>query len=319
MQDNSVKRKANSSKLKVFMLLFSLFTIHYSLFPKDVIAQAISLSITPPLLELTIQPGKEVKQTYSITNNGGDTVLTPKIVYFTSADESGNIDLSEDSAPDWIKYNKDPINLKNGIKTDYNVIFSPPNNTEEIDHFLTLIFESTTPVDLINQNSVSYQSQIGTNILLTISKDGNPKKSAEIIEFSAPRIIDSILPISYPGGTSSAYHLILANNGNSFWKPIGKIITKGETLKLAPQNILSGSNRIISCIQDENLINCNFKNKFRIGKIVSNLEFTTDDDPKIYKKEVTTIAFPFSIFGIIFLILTLFRRRGILNLWRKRK
>ena len=129
---------------------------------------AISLSVSPPIFELMIQPGKEVKQTYSITNNGGDTVLTPKIVYFTPADEAGNIDLSEDLSPSWVKYNPDPISLKNGIKTDFNVIFSPPKDTEEIDHFLTLVFESKEPVDLLNQNS-----KIRSNSCLAFRRSGD--------------------------------------------------------------------------------------------------------------------------------------------------
>ena len=160
--------------IKIFFL-FLFLTLNSSFLINKVMAQAISLSISPPLFELVIQPAKEVKQTYSITNNGGDTVLTPKIVYFETSDEAGNINLTEDIAPSWVKYNSDPISLKNGIKNDFNVIFSPPKDTEEIDHFLTLVFESKEPTDILNQNSVSYQSQIGTNILLTVSIDGNPK------------------------------------------------------------------------------------------------------------------------------------------------
>lgn len=295
-------------RLKPFMVsvLFSLFSITYSLFPKDVIAQAISLSVSPPLFEIMIKPGKEVKQTYTVTNNGGDTVLTPKIVYFTPADEAGNIDLTEDIAPDWVKYSKDPIILKNGIKIDYNVIISPPKDAEEIDHFLTLVFEGKEPVDILNQNSVSYQPQIGTNILLTVSVDGNPKKSAEIVEFTAPKVVDSLL-----GNIS--YLVKLKNNGNSFWKPIGKIITKNETLKLAPQNILSGSSRNISCLDNESLIDCKLDRKFRIGKITSKLEFSIDDEPKIYKKDTVTYAFPFSILIVFCSLFAIFK------VWRKRK
>lgn len=273
---------------------------------------AISLSVSPPLFELMIQPGKEAKQTYTVINNGGDTMVTPQIVYFDPSGEDGAVNLTDNPAPDWIKYSKEPIKLKGGDKIDFNLIFSPPENTEETDHFLTLIFETKEPVDILNQNSTKYTSQIGTNILITISKDGNPKKSAEIIEFSAPKIIDSFL-------SPVIYNLTISNNGNSFWKPMGKIVVGDEILKLTPQNILSGSSRKISCLDDENLISCKLKNKFRIGKIVSKLEFSIDEDPKIYKSEATTIAIPFSIVGLIFTLLTTTKYGLTLNPWKRRK
>ena len=256
----------------------------------------MNLSISPPILELIIQPGKTVKQTYAISSDGNNTNLIPKIVYFTSADNAGNINLTDIEAPDWISYDQ-----KSSVLT-----ISPPENAEEVDHFMTLVFTSESPVDLTNQNSTSISSQIGSNILLTISRDGNPKKSAEIVEFSAPRIVDPLLnPISY--------NLTLANNGNSFWKPIGKIVTKNETLNLAPQNIISGSSRKISCIENENLIKCELKNKFYIGKITSKLEFSIDNDPKIYKAETITYSFPFMLI-LAFIILGI-----IFKVWRRKK
>ncbi len=255
----------------------------------------MNLSISPPIFEAVVQPGKTVKQTYAISSDVDNIKLTPDIVYFLPDGNNGNISLTDSKVPDWIFFDQ-----KSSVLT-----ISPPENAEEVDHFMTLVFTSESPVDLTNQNSTSISSQIGSNILLTISKDGNPKKSAEIIEFSAPRVVDSFLnPI--------AYNLTLANNGNSFWKPIGKIVTKNETLNLAPQNIISGSSRKISCIENENLINCKLQNKFVIGKITSKLEFLLDNDPKIYKAETVTYSFPF-ILILAFIILGI-----IFRLWRKK-
>lgn len=314
MQENSVQRIAYSSKTIFFsILLFSLFSIPYSLFPQKAIAQsAISLSVSPPIFELMIQPGKEIKQVYSIINNGGNTFVIPKIVYFTSDKNDGIVNLTEDPAPEWVKYSKDPIKISNGDKTEFNVLFSPPENSEETDHFLTLYFESSVPTDLLNQNSSLYQTRIGTNILVTISKDGNPKKSAEILTFNAPTIIDSIIG-------KLNYKITLKNNGNSFWKPIGKIVTNQETLRIAPQNIISGSSRDLKCLENETLYDCELKKKPFIGKIVSELDFQMDDDPKIYSQNISTYVLPISPVILIMILLTIFRSREIFNVWRKRK
>lgn len=313
MKDKRVKRKEISSKIKFFVLLLLLFSMHYSLFSAKVSAQsAISLSITPPIVEVMIAPGKNIKQTFTISNDGGNTLITPKIVYFTPSDSAGNVDLTEDLAPDWVKYDKTPFNLNSGQKHDFKISIEPPEGTEEIDHFLTLIFENDVPTDILGQTSTLFTSQIGSNILLTISKDGNPKKSAQIVKFSAPKIIDSSFG-------KINYQVILKNNGNSFWKPNGKIIIGEDSLKLAPQNILSGYSRKLLCIKDETLTDCVFDNQKLIGIIKSSLEFQIDDDSKIYKAETTTYSFPFVGLTIVIFLLTTFSRRWIFKLWRKEK
>lgn len=302
----------NFKTVSIGLLVFICIYLYLFVFIGNSNAQdAISLSVSPPLFELTIQPGKSIKQIFNITNLGGDTIITPKITYFEPADEIGNINLTEDLSPDWVIYDKKPFKLNGQAKLDFEVKFSPSDESPETDHFLTLVFETNEAVNLLNQNSTNYKSRIGTNILLTISKDGNPKKSAEIVEFSAPKFVDSLYAIRYT--------LILANNGNSFWKPNGKIIVNDEILKLAPQNILSGNSRIINCIDNENLINCKLKSKFRIGKIVSKLEFSIDEDAKIYQMEAVTYVFPFSILVIFLTLLTTLKFKSILILWRKIK
>ena len=296
----------------IFIIPLLLFTIFPFVFAKGVIAQAISLSVSPPIFELMIQPGKEVKQIFTLTNLGGDTTITPKIIYFEPADDMGNINLTEDLGPDWIMYDKTPFNLKGQEKIDFEVNFFPSTDAPEIDHFLTIIFETSESVDLLNQNSSNFKSQIGANILLTVSVDGNPKKSAEIIDFVTPKVVDSLFG-------KISYQIKLKNTGNSYWKPNGKIIVNDIILNLAPQNILSGYSRNISCINDQTLASCDLKDRFYLGKITAKLEFSIDEDPKIYQKEVITYSFPFSILGLLIFLLTTIKRSLIFRLWPKRR
>ena len=299
-------------QLTIFIIPFLLFTIFPFVFAKGVIAQAISLSVSPPIFELMIQPGKEVKQIFTLTNLGGDTTITPRIIYFEPADDIGNINLTEDLGPDWVMYDKTPFNLKGQEKLDFEVSFSPSTDVPEIDHFLTIIFETSESVDLLNQNSSNFKSQIGANILLTVSKDGNPKKSAEIIDFATPKIIDSLFG-------KISYQIKLKNTGNSYWKPNGKIIVNDIILNLAPQNILSGYSRNISCINDQTLASCDPKDRFYLGKITAKLEFSIDEDPKIYQKEATSYSFPFSILGFLIFLLTTIKTKLIFKLWPRKR
>lgn len=294
------KLKIINSKLKTFRILILgisaclVIGIWYLVIARTAFAQnAIDLAITPPILEVMIKPGSEVRSVFSVTSAGGETTLLPKIVKFEPLDESGNVSITNIPGPDWVKFDPSPKLFKNGDTKDFTVLISPPKDAEEIDHYLSFVFETGDIVDLLDQNSAFHRAKIASNILLTISKDGKPKKSAEIVEFSAPRVVDSLSPITYD--------LTLANNGNYFWKPVGKIIINDkDILNLAPQNIISGHNRKIFCIKQENLIPCTLEKKPLIGHMKANLEFSLDEDPKIYKQQTSTLVFPFSL---IFLIL----------------
>lgn len=304
----------NKSKKIITALLVILLL---GTFPNKTNAQnAISFAISPPITEITIAPGKEYRQTYVLQNNGGDINLKPKIVYFNPSDNLGNIELTENEAPEWIKYDKSDFRLKFEEQKTFNVIINPPEGTEELDHYLTLVFESQQASDLLGQTSSFYKTEIGSNILITISKDGNPKLSAEVANFSAPKFIDSIFG-------KIEYEVKLENNGNGYWKPNGKInITNNRnqsSLKLAPLNILSGKEREISCIEGEELKSCEVKSNFLVGKVISTIEFTTDEDPKIYKETVTTIALPISLIFLVIFLLTIYRIKWIFNLWIRKK
>ncbi len=295
-----MKYKFNKSAPKLnsfYLFLVSLMSLLYIMLPFDIYAQdPLSISVTPPIYEVMIQPGKEITQVFSVTNLGGKTTLKPKIVYFEPSDLLGNVKITDKLAPDWIKFDPLPISLDQGQSHEFIVLISPSVDVPETDHNITILFETATAQDLLKDNSAFYNAQIGANILLSISIDGKPKKNAETVSFNAPFIVDWLMPVNY--------EVTLANSGNSFWKPIGKInINEDEILNLAPLNILSGYSRYIPCINGENLIDCTSSKKILIGIKKANLEFILDDDPQIYGKEVTTVVFPFSLlFGIIIIV-----------------
>lgn len=305
-------RIKNKTKIILIVLLSLFLNLKSVFFNHSVKAQSISLSISPPLLEVVIQPDKEIKQIYTITNNGSDTLLKPKIVYFIPSDTDGNVEITEVAAPEWVKYSKDIINLKADEQKTFNVVVNPPIDTPETDHFLTLVFETATEQNNIGTNNTFYKTEIGSNILVAISKDGNPKKSAKIISFEAPKIIDSNFG-------SINYDVILSNDGNSFWKPNGKIIIDdSKTLKIAPLNILSGYSRKIGCLEGDELKECSIKPDFKVGSIKSRLEFRLDEDSEVYKSEITTYAFPFLYLFIALILLTLLKSKIIFKVWTKR-
>ena len=129
--------------------------ILFSVGIKEALAQTISLSITPPIVELTIQPGKAYTKAYLLTNNGDkDEDITIKLVPFIPEDEYGNVSLqaSEIDAvtkqfETWFDIQKpgsisfgDKFTLPAGKSQEIALTISPPADAEEFDYYFTLLF-----------------------------------------------------------------------------------------------------------------------------------------------------------------------------------
>jgi hypothetical protein len=273
----------------------------------DTHAQEVSLSISPPLTELTIQPGKTFNQVFTIKNDGVPVVLEPKIIPFVPFDKDGHAELIDDQNSinffsSWFFYDPSPISLKQSDSHDFYVKITPPETIKEGDYYFTFTVVTKNDNNIGSTNSQS-QIRIGANILLSASKDGNPSKEVSIGKFGAPKILDSFSPLTY--------EVELSNPGKSLYKPTGTItISKpfgsDEVLSLAPLNVLSGGTRKINCIKNETIVPCKATEKFLIGIYKSKLSFTTDSISEENKTErtVTTIAFPYSItLGLLLLFI----------------
>lgn len=285
-------------KFGIYTLVICLgFGIYGFGFAKETFAQEVSLSISPPLTEITIQPGKNFSQTFTVKNDGIPVVVVPKMIPFVPLDKTGHAELSEDANSvsaftNWFAFDQTPYSLGTNGTHDFIVKMSPPALSSEKDYYFTFLIEVQNGDENLGVNNTQSQVRIGANILMTISKDGNPQKNASIVDFSAPKLIDS-----FSGFT---YKVLLGNFGNSFFKPSGKITIdqifgSTTTLNLAPLNILVGGTREVGCIQGQDLIPCSLPGKFLIGIYRANLSFTVDGAGASIEKQIYTVAFPFSI------------------------
>ena len=176
--------KMNKQAIIVFGLatLFNLF-VFFS--PQNVFAQSINLSVTPPLTEIVIAPGKSIKQKLTITNSGSLLTVNPKIFFFYPVDENGNIEIdTQREVPDWIKYDNKSFDLPGNTSREIEYNITPPSDINEEDYLLTFVFETTEGKDLLGQNQVSYKTKIASNILVSISKDGVINKDLKIFSRS---------------------------------------------------------------------------------------------------------------------------------------
>ena len=313
MINNKPNHKEQNTKVIAFLLILaSLFIIHNSVAE----AQTLGLSITPPIAEVMIIPGKIVTQTFTITNDGNDGMASIYLIPFKAQGESGNVALDEKNAvtatspyASWFSIIS-PVStfgekfyMAGGQRQEITVKIPPPESATEKDYYFTLLYEldnnipgGTLPMGPTNQ------ARIGANLILSLSRDGNPPKTAEIVGFKAPKIIDSLEKLTFD--------IRIGNFGSHVFKPDGEITIKPifgsvETLNLAPLNIISDSVRNIPCLKGEEIIVCQSNRKVLVGVYKSTLEITPNGSSETQSKTVTTVAFPFSIiFGLLLIFIT---------------
>lgn len=308
---------------KIIIALIIIFTINLTKTNSYVKAQNVSLSISPPILEAIIKPEDKIEQTYTLKNEGPDTLVSIHIFPFNQADEFGNPLVSrsiEEYDPLLLKYwfsLKEPeitfgekFALRQGEEKKIILVIDPEDNAENGDYYFTLIFR--TELDNIfvapeTKSSLS-QAEIGSNILITISKDGLIKRKAAIKEFKAPKIIDSF--------SNFDYQIKIANIGDAYFKPFGKVtiqsvIGKKYILNLAPQNIITASSRQIYCLEEEKLVTCRLPVKFLIGPYKATLSFEVEGEKEKYQKTINTFGVPVLplLIFIILIILLIYRQK----------
>ncbi|MEA3354996.1 MAG: hypothetical protein U9Q63_00745, partial [Patescibacteria group bacterium] len=282
-----------------FLLLF-LFT------PSPIHAQTTSLSIWPPLLQATIQPGKSITQVYRLKNLGDDTTITTTIVPFAPTDEFGHVKLyGSELAPPFFSFQNADIDtfpttipLKAGQTKELVLKIRIPENQPEADHYLTFLFKSNT-IGLIGGTGTTNQATIGSNILLTISKTGQPIKTAKIEEFKALQgdtllnLLDSFSPTSFL--------LRIKNTGKTRFKVVGQVEIyntfkkKVAILPLREDNILADSTRQI--ITDPNTPK--WSPIFPFGLYSATATITPQDSTNTISTTITFLILPYKALLII--------------------
>ena len=311
-------KKSGLTKLLIFFILAA----YYLLLTTSIFAQSLSLSISPPLLEIVIKPGKSTLIAYSIQNFGDPVVLTPRVVSFEPSDDLGNIKLKEEiEGP--VRFNLDnseiklgkPFFLKPKTKEQLLLRIRVPENAPEGDFYYSLIL-TTNPNLQQNQNTAAAaQATIAANILITITETGKIDIKPKIVYFDIiPRlklfkklkIVDSFDKIPVV--------LKVENTGKNYVKAAGKIELQGifgakASWKLIPKNILSSSQRLLVASNEAGIKIWKHKKKpvsfilpasFYFGKYTlrASVNFG-EESPTVLTANTTFIALPLKLLLIL--------------------
>ncbi|MEK7495797.1 MAG: hypothetical protein AAB788_01560 [Patescibacteria group bacterium] len=307
------------------MVIFLTFAFLFLTFP--IHAQQVSLSLSPPLLELFIKPGKAIMIAYKLENLGDPTFLNLKILPFEAKDNLGNIRIkSEFEGP--VRFSLDnadltldqPFFLKTKDSQQILLRIRIPENITDGDYYYSLLAETIPPTASEGIGSARAKATIGSNILVTISNSGNMDIKPKIILFSTKngfmlgkniRVFDSSEKIPVV--------LTVANKGKNMIKPEGQISLKGnfgETAKydIISKNILAESERMIEATPSADLSSRIYYpsslllSGFFIGKYSLSTQIKFGENSPTIFGSTTFYAFPFKILGgvLLSLIIVLF-------------
>ena len=264
-------------------------------------------------------PGKEVVQTYTLTNSSDSKLISVDIVPFLPDIENPEeIVINEKEGlvqsktyQSWFSIEKPEVsfgqkfNLPGSSEQKISIKISVPKNAILKDYYFTVLFSVEKANPLISENALQTKAQIGSNILITASEKEEVYKASRTILFSSPFIIDSLQKINFK--------ILIENTGRAFAKPIGKITTenlitkKTEVLNLSPLNILSSYSREIYCLKSEEIVSCESSPKILLGLYKSTLTYNLDGENQIHQEEIFTFAFPFSFIIAVIVIIIIYK------------
>lgn len=318
-------------RIKFIALIFFL-TSCFMLYVSSINAQQVSLSITPPLLELVIKPGKSIMVAYRVENHGDPVMLTTRVVNFEPKDNLGNIRLKDDLRGP-MRFSLDnseiqlerPFFLKTGESQQLLLRIRAPEGATSGDYYYTLLAETTPTNNPDRLTGTKTKASIGSNILVTITNSGIIEVKPKVVLFeilNKKKFLGKKINL-FDSFDKIPLVFILENKGKNLIKPEGKITLTGNFSEkieydIIPKNILAESQRLVEAVPAGNQatsssqLNTNHSSPvtltisgFFIGlyRLSSQVSFG-ENSPTVFAN-TSFYAFPFKLLGGLILIIIL--------------
>lgn len=267
-----------------------------------------AFTITPPIFELTANPGDKLSEVVSVFNSGNDDIsIASTVENLKPMGEQGQVQVIGDSGEglptlkDWIKIKEGSFTLAKSATKNVTFNINVPGNAEPGGHFVTILFGTTASASGGTGSAVS--QKIGTLVLLTIA--GQAKELAEVTKFSPAKKL-------YWNNQTINFDLKIADKGNVYIRPRGFLtITdifgrKVAQMEIDGKNILPGATRQIPL---------EYKSKRFFGPYTASLALVYGNTNQNINATAGFWVIPWlstSIVIVLLLLLITFRRR----LWK---
>lgn len=271
------------------------------------------LTISPPIVELTLNPGEASSQTIKLTNPTAQLVeIYPTVMNFSASGEGGEPAFSPASASEskfalanWISFQQGKIALTPEQVVEFKYQIKAPKDAEPGGHYGVVFFGTEPPTPEKNVSQVSLASMIGSLILVRVPGDIN--ENANLVDFSANKFYLK---------TPVEFTIRIKNLGNVHFKPQGEIDLKSlfgnKTAQVQVNsekgNVLPDSTRKFS----QNW----WPSKWMLGRFTANLTLSYGETNQILSGKLSFWIIPIwfiILVGIIILAII------VLIIWRIRR
>ncbi|RLB04956.1 MAG: hypothetical protein DRG59_09625 [Deltaproteobacteria bacterium] len=233
--------------------LSSLFAICYLLFAITPAHAEVSLVVSPPRYDATIDPGETIQKTIKVTNNSEDQIvsLQANITDFIVQDDAGTPIPVEDTqsgrylASPWFTLDSEGLILQPKESKQLTVLITVPNDALPGGHYAGVFFRSITN-DKTAGTASSLIGQVGS--LFGITVNGDITYDALVKDFSTKSFVSEYGPIEFSA--------IVENQSDTHIRPLSTITIhdmlgrKLDSITLEELNIFPYTSRTLNGIWD---------------------------------------------------------------------
>jgi hypothetical protein len=290
-----MKRKLAVAAVAI-VAVFGVFALAYTqVSAQNPSPNAITISISPPVFELSANPGERIRNNIRVTNLSE----TPQEIFvdkrnFTALGEEGGVDLTEDdtsySLSKWIGVNKERVTIPAKKAETFQFTISVPANAEPGGHFGSLVFKTQAKELPEGQAGASVGQEVGALLLVKVA--GDIHEQVGVASFGAQSGLYDRGPVTFETRTE--------NTGNVHLKPRGTItITNmfgGEvaTLQLDERNVLPDAIRKVDTEWNDSSL--------RFGRYTATLSLVYGSEGTIVNSSTSFFIIPYKLISIILVV-----------------
>jgi len=259
--------------MKNYIVVFIFYFLFFHLSTAK--ASGLSLSISPPIIQITTLTPAQIKTPITIQNLGDESVDLDIVFVKIKNDEDSSIykkiQIFEESNPIQSLSLAPKQDKKLFLKIDIS------KNETDSDHYFSIQFISKPSILNNNLNYSQIIGGVGINVLLSI---GQQNASGAIEEFSAPLFLEkATIPFTFK----------IKNTSSHFITPRGEIIIKNMFGKIVgridilPINILKDSSRHLERLWSES---------FLLGAYRADLNISLSENGPSYRESISFFVIP---------------------------
>lgn len=187
------------------------------------LGQGLSLTVTPPLFQLTIGPGEQWASTVKVVNNNDyDVTYYAQVVNFDAEGESGKstftpLITNEDnsgSLAGWVTLEAKPLLVKAGESAQIPFSVRIPGDAPPGGHYAAILVGTQPGLDPVTGPSLKVATFVSS--LLFVRVKGEVHESGRIREFVTDNSVYT--------DAQARFALRFENTGNTHLKPQGEVI-----------------------------------------------------------------------------------------------